>query len=341
LSSESEKRAQDTEAAIDRLLERLPERTPAGECLDAETAAAWAERRLLPREVAAVEAHVADCARCQELVAMVVRTTPIRETAEPTPLVTRWRFGWLVPAGAAAAALIVWVVVGREGAPTLQEQTAQQYAKAPPTAAAPPASASRKEPVLTDKPGVSAERAKQMSPAATPDSVLQKSAPAEVRQEAAAGAETAKGKDATSAEPAAPPANARTAAAGAPALSRADALTATRRAPVEVVSSDGSVRWRVTPGAIERSTDARTWSAASIDPSLEIIAGASPLPSVCWMVGRAGVVILTTDGLTWRRLKFPALVDLVSVRAATGRAAMVVAADGQQFETTDAGETWR
>jgi len=176
----------------------------------------------------------------------------------------------------------------------------------------------------------------------TPDSALLKSATAEVRQEAAADTARAKAKGATSAEPAAPAANPRTAAAaGAPALSRADALTPASRPQVQVVSPDGSVRWRVTQGAIERSTDGRTWSAASIDPSLEIVAGASPSPTVCWMVGRAGVVMLTADGLTWRRLKFPALVDLVSVRAATARAAIVVASDGQQFDTTDAGDSWR
>jgi photosystem II stability/assembly factor-like uncharacterized protein len=62
---------------------------------------------------------------------------------------------------------------------------------------------------------------------------------------------------------------------------------------------------------------------------------------VCWIVGRSGLVLLSTDGETWRRLDFPdATVDLVSVTARDGAAATVTAANGRIYRTTDAGRTW-
>ena len=346
MSFESDKRAQDAGAAIEGLLETLPGRTPTGECLDAETAAAWVERTLLPHEVAAVEIHVADCTRCQELVAMVVRTTPLRETPEAAPLVTRWRFGWLVPVGAVAAAVIVWVAVGRETTPVFQEQTVQRYDAAPAPPVQTPASSPR-EPARSDQASAA------VSERAAPDArakldALQKTEPAEVRQAAAADSAAAKEKASSAAETAAaaaPPVESASAARAAPAAgarSRADARLLAAPPQVEVVSADGTTRWRVASGAIERSTDGgRTWSAASIDAASGITAGASASPTVCWMVGRAGLVMLTTDGVTWRRLPFPALVDLTSVRPASARAAVVVAANGQQFETADGGAAWR
>ena len=45
---------------------------PAGACLDAETLGAWTDGGLDPAAMAAVEAHVSTCARCQALVGTMV-----------------------------------------------------------------------------------------------------------------------------------------------------------------------------------------------------------------------------------------------------------------------------
>ena len=51
--------------------------TPAaGACLDAETLGAWTEGGLDPAAMAAAEAHVSTCARCQALVGTMARSTP-------------------------------------------------------------------------------------------------------------------------------------------------------------------------------------------------------------------------------------------------------------------------
>jgi photosystem II stability/assembly factor-like uncharacterized protein len=71
-----------------------------------------------------------------------------------------------------------------------------------------------------------------------------------------------------------------------------------------------------------------------------LTAGASPSPSICWLVGQRGVVLITIDGRQWRRLDFPETVDLVSVRAADDKTATVSAADGRVFTTADRGRTW-
>src|SRR5258706_15365877 len=90
--------------------------SPSRDCLDAETAAAWADGTLNRQERAAVEAHAADCARCQAMIAAMARTAP------PTPARSWWRMparGWLVPLTAAAAALLVYANVpyrARQGA---------------------------------------------------------------------------------------------------------------------------------------------------------------------------------------------------------------------------------
>src|SRR5262245_5239132 len=68
--------------------------------LDAETLAAWADDALGASERASAEAHAAGCARCQQLLAAMVRTLP-----EPEPKTSPWRMpslGWLVPLTAAA-----------------------------------------------------------------------------------------------------------------------------------------------------------------------------------------------------------------------------------------------
>jgi photosystem II stability/assembly factor-like uncharacterized protein len=62
---------------------------------------------------------------------------------------------------------------------------------------------------------------------------------------------------------------------------------------------------------------------------------------MCWIVGRSGLVLLSSDGQTWRRLDFiDTTLDLVSVTARDGVAATVTAANGRSYSTTDAGRTW-
>jgi hypothetical protein len=112
-----------------------------------------------------------------------------------------------------------------------------------------------------------------------------------------------------------------------------------------IVSPDPASRWRVVPGrpgsAVQRSTDGgSTWQTQETGALLTLTAGASPSPSVCWLVGPAGTVLLSTDGRSWQRLAFPEAVNLVSVTATDGKTATITASDGRRFSTTDGGLTW-
>ena len=110
-----------------------------------------------------------------------------------------------------------------------------------------------------------------------------------------------------------------------------------------VVSPNPNSRWRVLAGGtIERSEDGgRIWIAVRIAPNEEVLAGASPAPLACWLVGRNGLVLLATDGTNFTRLPFPESVDLVAVSSPEARIATVTTADGRTFRTEDAGRNWR
>jgi photosystem II stability/assembly factor-like uncharacterized protein len=73
---------------------------------------------------------------------------------------------------------------------------------------------------------------------------------------------------------------------------------------------------------------------------MTLTAGSSPSPSICWLVGPEGTVLITTDGRTWQRMNFPEAVDLVSIRATDDKTATVTAVDGRVFTTTNRGLTW-
>jgi photosystem II stability/assembly factor-like uncharacterized protein len=57
-------------------------------------------------------------------------------------------------------------------------------------------------------------------------------------------------------------------------------------------------------------------------------------------VGRAGLVLLSTDGRSWRRVAFPETVDLTAIQSTNASTATVVSADGKSFITKNAGSTW-
>src|SRR5262249_58698991 len=79
----------DRDAMIDRLLAGRATRSSGNStdaCLDADTLAAWADGALDAGALAAAEAHAADCARCQAMLAAMARTAPLA----PTQVVAPW-----------------------------------------------------------------------------------------------------------------------------------------------------------------------------------------------------------------------------------------------------------
>jgi len=95
-------------------------------------------------------------------------------------------------------------------------------------------------------------------------------------------------------------------------------------------------------GQVQRSTDAKAWEPVRIDPPVPgLTGGSAPSPLVCWLIGRAGVVLLSTDGVQFNRVTSPTAANLTSIRATDAMQATVTAADGQAYMTTDGGKTWK
>jgi photosystem II stability/assembly factor-like uncharacterized protein len=94
-------------------------------------------------------------------------------------------------------------------------------------------------------------------------------------------------------------------------------------------------------GRVSRSVDGGfSWQPQASGVTADLLAGSAPSPTVCWVVGKSGTVLLTTDGQRWQRRPFPDTVDLVAVMATDVRSATVVTRDGRRFETPDGGLTW-
>jgi hypothetical protein len=367
----------------DRALERLLQAggTRAGgsaECLDAETAAAWADGGLEAPALARAEAHVSSCARCQAVVATLVQVPA--DAAAAAPSTARqprswWQFDvrWLVPLAGAATAALLWMVVprGPAASPPIAEEKAESSvdgtAAVPGADKAPPNVGAREEDRAT-QPGARsnsataladrrAARSREMADQTSPDSAADRFAKTEPSAALEAPAAVAAAPPAPAVVAAAPPpaadsrneALAKQTAPGAPSVAglSADAGRTLSRQPSEapplaIASRDAPVRWRVGADAVvERSIDSgATWVPTELLPGAAL-AGASPSAAVCWLVGRGGLVMLTTDARTWRILPAPVADDLVAVEAADDRRATVRTATGSSFQTTDAGGTWR
>jgi photosystem II stability/assembly factor-like uncharacterized protein len=93
---------------------------------------------------------------------------------------------------------------------------------------------------------------------------------------------------------------------------------------------------------VQHSVDGGTsWAAQQTVDGAILTAGSSPSDDVCWLVGRGGMVLRTTDaGRQWQRVPFPETVDIIVVTASNALNATVSSADGRRFQTTDGGGTW-
>jgi len=279
-------------------------------CLDAETLAAWFDGGLSGAALEDVRSHVAGCARCQALVGALGRTRAASPAPQPerTP---RWWLAWAVPAAAAATALAVWIAVPHStnvsvnslpAAPVEQQETQLQSVPPP----APPARAEPAEPPAPlDKRNMQARAraAETAPPPAAPQS-------ADAAQKA--------DNIATLSAPAAPTAERREAAQ-----------------PRGAVAGQLQARDAFAPNLC-----GPTWPGLPSDLAGQITAATGPSADVCWVVGRAGTVLRSTDHETWQRLTVPQSGDLSSIAATDARTATVTTADGRTFSTADGGATW-
>ena len=340
-------------------------------CVAAEELAAWVDGGLSEVDASRVEAHLASCPACQALLGAFASTEPVAAASRSRGLTRA-----LLPLAAAAVLVVgVWLAgTRREPLPAPAERQMARFEQPSATLAAPPAPA---QPLPEDSAGRQRRDEQASSTLARPTAGRVQNAapeavaldePAQERREAdaspakktVAGASPAAAAPAPAAAPqaaaadaaaeaaatpqvqAVPPAPQRSRLEGVPANARlASALTDGRLA---LASPDGASRWRIRGTVLEMSSDGgAAWlPAAGVTPAelADVTSGASPARGVSWLVGRGGLVLVTTEGRRFTRASPPAPVPLTGVEAMDGMTAEVHASDGRAWRTVNAGRTW-
>ena len=319
---------------------------PAGACLDAETLGAWTDGGLSPAALAAAEAHVSNCARCQALVSAMARSMPIAEAATEARGFPLWKW-WLAPIAAGVTAVTLWMVVPEQPqvatAPPRPEAAQETRARVAEESTPPAAPEKAKDAPVDQIAGQFAGRDNKLAAGTRDDRSQDKQkANAERKEEAPLRQlrEQNKLADAAAAPAAAPPP--ATVALQAP---EAGALQKSARAAaaIEIATLDPSLGWRIVGDRIERSEDGgTTWRVTRQNPGDGLTAGSAPSNEVCWFVGRAGRVLRTTNGgATFTDVSLTEPLDLASVAAVDAANAMIYSVEGRRFRTADGGRTWR
>ena len=344
-------------------------------CLDAETLAVWAEGALPSSQATAVEAHVADCARCQELVATFALTEPDAVAAPASvPARAPWKQWLWLPAGVglAAAAVIFLAVALMQSTMPSQPESQAAKAEAPvaapiapaapaPTPVAPSPAPARKREPAPEAASMPAPPPPPPMPPPAPVAMAPRPAPqmpppgvvggmvGSIPGSAVGGVtsgvaemrmeRSANARDAWTLTPLvefASPGNRPAASRGGGGGNATMALN--------VAAPPTITRWRVTTATkVERSADnGRTWTTVDLGSApVTITNGAAPSAQVCWLVGRGGLVLRSADGVTFARVTFPEPLELISITATDLLHATVTATDGRQFTTADGGLTWK
>jgi photosystem II stability/assembly factor-like uncharacterized protein len=95
---------------------------------------------------------------------------------------------------------------------------------------------------------------------------------------------------------------------------------------------------------IEFSSDGGTsWLRQTSNVFADLTAGSAPSDKVCWIVGRAGTILLTTDGGShWAIIESPLAENLGGVRATDALHATIWNLGNTRiFETSDGGLNWK
>ena len=295
--------------------------------VEPEVLAAWSEGTLPSSDARQVEAHLADCMTCQQMLAVFARTEPPPALSSGfRSVVSGFSWRWAVPLAAAATVAAIWVAIPEE------ERTAQlnPTAAAPLSEAAPPPgglSNARIPGNPTDLSADAAAPARAKERAARSDAVagsladqtapeLREKIVSQEKADQFASSRAANERDQDLKAEAAPtarsvaPAQAAAAPAAPQPVQEQDRARAEREttsllrqaAPAEIVSPDPQIRWRIVPtGRLERSTNA---------------------------------------GKTWEAVTLPQPVNVTAVRAPSATTAIVTTTDGRLLRTDDQGKTW-
>jgi hypothetical protein len=326
---------------LDTILRRAMRAEPGPatpECADAESLAAYSDRSLATAHRERLEAHFADCMRCQVLLADIARADESARGARAesaVPWYRKWRVA--IPAFAAVAAVVIFVAMRRpvnEGAPPTDQIAAISKNEAPradfaaeepasaPAAPAPPTAALASNAIAMNEPKtVTAPRAEAFGGALLSRMAASGAAPAG----GSAGAMTAK-------------AAAPQAAAGG--MMSSDAAIANARVFVTIATPDRSVMWLVGAGGLIRRMSPHGTQVQQSGVSSDLLAGAAPSATVCWVVGKKGTIIRTIDGEHWQTVTAPTADDLKTVTASSADDAMITTAGGKRFATSDGGASW-
>ena len=115
--------------------------------------------------------------------------------------------------------------------------------------------------------------------------------------------------------------------------------------PKVILASNTTVRWRLlSAGRIEQSVDSgNTWVNQNSGVKVELLEGSAPSEAVCWIVGRSGSILRTTDsGGHWNKVVSPIRGDVAGVQAADAMTAEIFDANkSSRFVTHDGGATWQ
>jgi hypothetical protein len=368
---------------------------PRSTCCDAETLAAYHEHSLGPEQMASLKTHVADCERCQQILAhledtheitAVAASTTQQATADAKSGVrvlhprrpTLWR--WVAPAGALAAALLVWVAVHENNSVRVPPQgprvdlkeaeTAKNLpASAPPLTLPPSLDATPKDEATSSDTLAELYAAPQSRSAVAPkqryESLLkQKGSGSAGKKSSVAVDELADNSRNRNALPALQP-KARSDANGkatndnrdalftdAPQVagetsSAAGAAAAAPPAPdtarAELHSESAAVSGRATQQQeIGGMSPFKRKALMRLANSIGEVTISAPGGRVSWRVGEAGIIEFSSDARkTWTLQPSGVITDLLAGSAPSDKVCWIVGRSGTILRTTDGGGHWQ
>ncbi len=347
------------------------------DCPEPAMLAAWFDKSMGRGGAERVESHLGECPRCQGIVAAMARAESA--ASAPAPQATeraRWRMlfemRFLAPAIAGVFAIVTLATVFhrrfgryRKAERVAMLQAPRAAAKAAETRmlamneAAPPRRRVELQAERTSPPRERSQQAGVGAPRPAPRGFAAGASGGAMRA-GAAGAAVAPGapKPAGAAGVAEAPAASMAAPsplhhvqAGAQLKRQAAGLVAAPReaaiqSPVAVESPDGTATWHVGKNGFISivAEEGGHFIVGKQDSGVttDLLAGSAVSAKVCWVVGRDGTILRTTDGgYHWMSVDSPTHADLAGVTAQSADSATIRTTSGQQFSTADAGNNWK